>query len=235
MNLAILDTSINKAPKSNVIVDLGLACLSLMISEYLEGFVKHSNLAISLDQNSNLDGHIVGALVVFSQIKSVVMTLNLHVLKHIRDVRMLLSQFMNLNGLLSHAVSDTKVHEGVKNYHVNVVRSSAFSSQQMSQVATNLRQVLLGCLDLGWILQIDQLAMSQNFESTKKLRHCKVVWMNSFLLLDVLKNVLKTLDEILNLLEEALLVELFDNILLLLESCHGFVASKVCTEGVDQG
>jgi hypothetical protein len=28
----------------------------------------------------------VGALVVFSQIKSVVMTLNLHVFKHIRDV-----------------------------------------------------------------------------------------------------------------------------------------------------
>ena len=58
--------------------------------------------------------------------------------------------------------------------------------------------------------------------------------MDSLLLLDVLKNVLKTLDEVLNLLEKALLVELLDNVLFLLQSCHGFVASEVGAEGVDQ-
>ena len=142
---------------------------------------------------------------------------------------------MYLDRLLSHAVSDTKIHEGVKNYHVDVVRRGTFSSQKMSQVATNLRQVFLSCLNLCWILQVDELAMSQNFESTEKLRDCKVVWMDSLLLLDVVENILKTLDEVLNLLEEALLVELLDNILLLLESCHGFVASEVGTEGVYQG
>ena len=74
LNLAIPDTSINQAPKGDIIVDFGLTRLSLMISEYLEGFIKHSHLAISLDENSNLNGHIVRALVVLSQIKGVVMT-----------------------------------------------------------------------------------------------------------------------------------------------------------------
>ena len=105
----------------------------------------------------------------------------------------------------------------------------------MFQVATNLRQVLLSCLNLCGILQVDQLAMSQNFESTEKLRDCKVVWMDSLLLLDIFKNMLETLDEVFNLLEEALLVELLDNVLLLLQSCHGFVASEIGTECVDQG
>ena len=58
--------------------------------------------------------------------------------------------------------------------------------------------------------------------------------MDSLLLLNVLKNVVKTLSEILNLLEKTLLVEFLDNIFFLLESCHGLVACQVSTKGIDQ-
>jgi hypothetical protein len=58
--------------------------------------------------------------------------------------------------------------------------------------------------------------------------------MNAFLLSDVLENVLEALDEVLNLLHEPLLIEFFDNVFFLLESCHGLVTSEVGTKGIDQ-
>ena len=132
----------------------------------------------------------------------------------------MLDQFVHLDCFLSHAVPHTQVHEGVKNYHVQVVRRTVFSSQQVSQVAAYLRKVLLSSLDLSWVLQVDELAVSQDLEASKKLRNCEVVRMNAFLLFDVLKDQLKTLDEVLDFLEEALLVELLDHVLFLFQCCH---------------
>ena len=77
LNLAIPYASIDKASKSNVIIDFSLADLALVVSENLKSFFKHSHLPVSLDENSDLNRHIVRALIVFCQIKSVVVTLNL--------------------------------------------------------------------------------------------------------------------------------------------------------------
>lgn len=107
---------------------------------------------------------------------------------------------MHLNSFFSHTVPHTQVHEGVKNYHVQVVRRVVFSSQQVSQVTAHLSQVFLSCLDLSWVLQIDKLAVGQNLEASKKLRNCEVVRMNSFLLLDVIVNKFEALSEVLNFL-----------------------------------
>lgn len=52
----------------------------------------------------------------------------------------------------------------------------------------DLSEVFLSCLDLGGVLQVDELAVSQNLQASQELRDCEVVRMDSLLLLDVLKN-----------------------------------------------
>lgn len=68
LDLAIPHASINEAPKSDVIIDLGFRNLLLVISKNLKSFVKHADLPISLDENSDLDRNIVRTLIILSEV-----------------------------------------------------------------------------------------------------------------------------------------------------------------------
>lgn len=84
-----------------------------------------------------------------------------------------------------------------------------------------------------WVVQENQLTVSQNFETSQELRNGEIVWMNAFQLTQFVKNV-ETLDKILDLLHESLLVEFFDQIFFLFQSGHRLVAREVGIECIYQ-
>jgi hypothetical protein len=86
LNLAIPYASINETAKSDIIVNLGLAYLLLMVSEYLKSLIKHAHLSIGLDENSDLDRDIMGALILIGEIQSLILTLDLHILKYLGQI-----------------------------------------------------------------------------------------------------------------------------------------------------
>ena len=62
--------------------------------------------------------------------------------------------------------------------------------------------------------------MSQYLQASEQLRNCEVVGMNALLLFYVFENQVETLDQVLDLLKKALLIELLDHVLLLFQCGH---------------
>ena len=141
------------------------------------------------------------------------------------------SLVVNLDGFVSQRVSHTEIHEGIQNYDVQVLVEFV---HQVSQMSSHLLQVDLSDLDLLRILKIYQLRVSQNLKTPEQLRNSELIWVDPLCSLDILKNDIKRLHKVVNLLQEVLLVVLLHVVLLLLESGRRLMVLELSSKSVDQ-